>query len=468
MSTKDRKEKVSRRKFLQLTGLSAGAAALTACGVTTATPAAAPAAPAATTAPAASAPTDAPAAKSGGTTLEFWAFAEVRLGFVKELMKTEAWTKAHPDVTVNFRVFPYREMHDKLLAALTSGTGAPDLADVEISRFSQYIKGERVGFVPLNNLVAPELDNVYKAAATDPWTWKGQIYGIGNELNTVVLAYRKDIMDKLNIKTPFETWDEYIAAGQKVVADGKMKMAAVHDISWGDYHMMLQHAGSTLFNESGEYQADNEKGVLALQFLHDLVYKHKIAGIAPADAQNTWTGPAYWAAFKADQFASVWGPPWHMGAFKINAPELNGKWQAQPLPKGLGDSKPTANFGGTGTVITEQSKNVQVAWDLIRLSNLTVPGVMGDFKLRTAYPAYKPAYKDPALKAPSEYFGGQVIGEIYEKIAPELTVFRQSPLWPETTDALTRLVITPVMQDKKDPKAALTELRTEVERLKKG
>jgi ABC-type glycerol-3-phosphate transport system substrate-binding protein len=93
---------------------------------------------------------------------------------------------------------------------------------------------------------------------------------------------------------------------------------------------------------------------------------------------------------------------------------------------------------------------------------------MGDFKLRTAYPAYKPAYKDPALKAPSEYFGGQVIGEIYEKIAPELTVFRQSPLWPETTDALTRLVITPVMQDKKDPKAALTELRAEVERLKKG
>ena len=462
MNTNDsKKNKISRRKFLQMTSVTAGAAVLSACAVKTAAPAApAPAAPAAAT--------EAPAAAAGGTTLEFWAFAEDRLKFVKEMMKGDAWKKAHGDVTVNFRVLPYVEMHDKLLTTLTSGTGAPDLADVEISKFSQYIKGERVGFVPLNDMVAPELDNVYKAAATDPWTWKGQIYGIGNELNTVVLAYRKDVMDKLNIPTPFATWDDYIAAGKKVTEGGKMKMAAIHDISWGDWHMMVQHAGSTLFDDKGEYQGDNEKGVQTMEFLHDLVYKHKIAGIAPADASNTWSGPTYWAAFKADQFVSVWGPPWHMGGLIGNAPDLKGKWAAQALPKGLGDSKPTANFGGTGTMITEQSKNVAVAWDLIRMANLTVEGVMGDFKIRTAYPAYKPAYKDPALKAPSEYFGGQVIGEIYEKVAPELTVFRQSPYWPETTEALNSIVITPVMQDKKDAKTALTELRTEVERLKKA
>jgi hypothetical protein len=108
-----------------------------------------------------------------------------------------------------------------------------------------------------------------------------------------------------------------------------------------------------------------------------------------------------------------------------------------------------------------------VAWELIKLCNLTKEGVLADFKIRTAYPAYKPAYDDPALKAPSDYFAGAKIGDLYTQIAPEITPFRQSPVWPEATEAMNRVVITPVMQDKKDAKTALTELKAEVERLKK-
>jgi multiple sugar transport system substrate-binding protein len=147
-------------------------------------------------------------------------------------------------------------------------------------------------------------------------------------------------------------------------------------------------------------------------------------------------------------------------------PDQSGKWTVQALPKGLGDGKPTANFGGTGQTITEQSKNADIAWDLIKICNLTKEGVLTDFKIRTAYPAYKPAYDDPALKAPSDFFGGAKIGELYTSIAPELAPFRQSPVWPEATDAMQRIVITPVMQDKSDAKTALTALKAEVERLK--
>ena len=100
------------------------------------------------------------------------------------------------------------------------------------------------------------------------------------------------------------------------------------------------------------------------------------------------------------------------------------------------------------------------------MCNLTKEGVLTDFKIRTAYPAYKPAYEDAALKAPSEFFGGAKIGELYTQIAPELAPFRQSPVWPEATDAMERIVITPVMQDKTDGKTALGELKTEIDRLK--
>jgi arabinosaccharide transport system substrate-binding protein len=468
------RRRVSRRAFLRMAAASAGAMMLAACGGEAGEEGAAEPAPAGS--PAAGGPVGpaGPGAEPGGEavgapggeTLEFWAFTNERIGFVKEVLEMDMWKSAHPDVQVNFRVFPFDAMHDRLLASLVSGQGAPDIADVEIGRFAQFIKGERVPFVALNDRIGSEIENVYRPAATDPWTWEDQIYGVGNELNTVLFAYRKDIMDELGVTTPFETWDDVIATGKQVVEAGERKMFALHDIHFGDWYMIAQHAGTTLFDDQGNYIGDNPKSVEAMQFLHDLVHQHQIAGIAPADAQNDWFGPQYWAAFDAEQFVAVWGPPWHIGQLPNYAADQSGQWTVQPFPKGIGDSRPTANHGGTGQCITEQSQKVDLAWDLIRMCNLTREGVLADFRLRTAYPAYKPAYEDPILAEPNEYFGGAKIGEIYASVAPELPPFNQSPIWPEATEAMVRIVITPVMQDRKEAQAALTELKAEIERLR--
>jgi len=458
---------LSRRNFLRAAAAAAGATTLAACGVTTQAPGASTgaSASAATGGASPSGSAEAVGPQNASTTLEFWAFSEDRLKFVRELVGSQTWTSIRPDVAVNFRVFAYNEMHDKLLAALASGQGAPDIADVEISRFSRFIKGERVGFKPLNDRIGSEIENLYTAAATAPWSYQDQIYGLGNELNTCVLGYRKDIMDEAGITTPFETWDDVIAAG-KQISNEQRKMFAIHDLSFGDWYQIAQHAGTTMFDEQGNYQGANEKSVAAMQFLHDLVYVHQIAGIAPAEAGNDWAPPTYKAAFAAEQFIATFGAPWHFGGLFPSLPDQKGKWFAQRFPTGLGDSKPTANHGGTGMCITEQSKNEDIAWDLLKMCNLTKEGALADFRLRTAYPAYKPTYDDPALQQPSEFFGEQKIGELYASIAPDILPFQQSPVWPEATEAMGRIVITPVMQDKTDAQTALTELGTEIERLK--
>ena len=282
--------------------------------------------------------------------LRFGVLTSERLNFAENASKLPVFTDKYPNVTVNFREFPFAQMHDKLLAALVSGQGAPDVAEVEIARFSQFLKGERVPFVPLTERIGAEIENIYKPAASDPWSWGGEVYGLGNELNAVVLTYRQDILDELGVETPFETWDQVIEAGKQIAADGETKAFAIHDIHFGDWFQMAQHAGTSLFDAEGKYQGDNPLSVEALQFVHDLVHEHQIAGIAPADAQNNWFGPAYWAAFKANKFTMLYGPPWHIGGLQVNVPEQEGKWAAQRLPTGLGESRPTANFGGTGSV----------------------------------------------------------------------------------------------------------------------
>jgi arabinosaccharide transport system substrate-binding protein len=399
--------------------------------------------------------------------LEFWGFDEGRVAFAKAAYKSKEFKSKHGDVTINFRIFPYLQMHNKLLTALVSGEGAPDIADIEISRFGQFIKGDHVPLLGLKQRIGDDINDVYKPAAVEPWSWQGEIYGVGNELNTVVMAYRRDILEQAGIKLPFETWDDVIAAGQEI-STGDRKMFAIHDISFGDHYMLMQEAGTAYFDANGNYNGDDPRSVEAMQFLHDLVYKHKIAGIAPAEANDTWAPPQYLAAFRAEKFVATWGPPWHLSFFIDQVPDQSGKWDVQELPTGLGESRPTANYGGTGQAITEQSGNPEASWDLIRAANLTKAGVLFDFKARTAYPAYKPAYDDPALAKPNDYFSGAKIGRIYADIAPALPTFRQSPVWPDTTEAIQRDVITPVMNDKTDAKTALTKMKATVEDLQKN
>ncbi|HLL49248.1 MAG TPA: extracellular solute-binding protein, partial [Thermomicrobiales bacterium] len=86
-------------------------------------------------------------------TLEVWGFNRERLNFAENAAQLPVFTDKYPNVTVNFREFPFAQMHDKLLAALASGQGAPDVAEVEIGRFSQFLKGEHVPFVPLTERI---------------------------------------------------------------------------------------------------------------------------------------------------------------------------------------------------------------------------------------------------------------------------------------------------------------------------
>ena len=185
-----RRSRISRRDFLGVTAGAASALGLAAGGVQ------------ASPSPIRALPVVRSQAEA---TLEVWGFNRERLNFAQNASELPVFKDKYPNVTVNFREFPFAQMHDKLLAALVSGQGAPDIAEVEIARFSQFLKGERVPFVPLTERIGAEIDNIYKPAASDPWSWGGEIYGLGNELNAVVLTYRQDLLDELGVETPFET-----------------------------------------------------------------------------------------------------------------------------------------------------------------------------------------------------------------------------------------------------------------------
>lgn len=189
---------LSRRDFVRWSGMAAGAATLAACA-----PPAAPAGGDASAAP----------SEDMEVVVEAWAHWEQGLGWIQNAMDNYGFSEENPHITWNPVVAPFAEIHDKMLAACASGVGVPDVMRVEQGRMAAFFKGEEICFIDLTDRIGERMDDLVLGSAVDYWSWKGSVYGIGNEVNACSLAYRKGVFDEIGIETPFETWNDLMEAG---------------------------------------------------------------------------------------------------------------------------------------------------------------------------------------------------------------------------------------------------------------
>lgn len=450
MSTNDKR--LSRRQFLKLAGVTAGATALAACG-------AAGQAPAGGEAPAEGGEAQPGAPSTEEFTMTFWGFATNRNRWYGAL--AERYKEEHPNVSLDIQEISYDEMHNKVATALVAGTGAPDIADIEISRFGQYVKGERVGFVAVNDLLGADRDNLYESSALSPWSWEGKHYGIGNELNACLLFYRHDLLSEAGIEVPIETWEDFAAKGtQYVEATGKKWVSLSPTGGW-DYWWIIAQAFNGFFDDQGNPSFDNEGGVRTMQMLADWRWVDDIV-VMRAE------GDAFYGQMSAGEFATALGAPWFQGFMKDNAADLEGKWEMQLLPTFAdGSGARSGSYGGTGTCITEQSQHQDTAWDFIRYCNLTNDGVLLGFEMQNLFPTWRPAWEDERLQFEDPYFNNQKPAAFITEAAPHMPPLHNSPWWPEVTDAFSRLVMTPVLSEEtKTPvEEAMAAARAEIDQV---
>ena len=445
---------LSRRDFLRLGTYATGAAVLAAC------------------APAggqtASQATEGGAAPSGPEAVEItaWAHWEQGLDWMDNSMQNYGFKDDNPHISLNKVVQPFNEVHDKMLAACTSGVGVPDIMRVEQGRMSTFFKGEPC-FADLKELIGARMDDLVLGSAVDYWSFDGRIMGLGNEMNACSLAYRKSVFDEVGIETPFETWNDLLEAGKVLREEKDMAVISFHDLHFGDFQIMLFAAGGLIYDENGDFGGNNDLGREILAFQRDAIHTHQVADIAAVTGDSTWSPPIYWEPFRQDKIACVIGAPWHNGNLGRDdrMPEQSGEWRLQGLPGGIGDSIPTATHGGTSVSIPNQAENPEEAWQVIEFTHLT-EAVLQDWEERGIMVTYKPALEDPRLHDPWDFYGGQVTGDMYFELADHMPRIFQSPWAPEFQTAFQNIVLTPVLQDQADIDAAFAELDIELERIK--
>lgn len=307
-----------------------------------------------------------------GTHFEMWTFVELHNSFYAEMVNR--WNTANPDkqIQITFTTYPYADMHNKLKLANQSGEGAPDLCDIEIGQFPNFLQGQ-VQFYPLNDYITPYKDSLVQSRL-DIYSKDGQYYGAPTHVGATVMYYNTKILNEYGIDyTTIKTWDDYTAAGKKLAeaSGGTVKMTSV-DTGGTDWLWlaMAEYKEDWTGGDSDKanVELDSLKKMLTMQqnWLND-----GVAMVSPGGQTDLEEG---FANISDGNIASFPKALWYMSRFLNYMPEMTGQWAIAPCPVFEEGQPRSVGIGGTGTVVSNQSKNKELAAEFICYAKLSQEG----------------------------------------------------------------------------------------------
>jgi multiple sugar transport system substrate-binding protein len=263
---------------------------------------------------------------------------------------------ADSGIDVDVVAIPWDSIDEKLTTAVASGEG-PDILQIGLSKLRTF--ADAGALLPLDDLLAdhPALDpaNFPEGVAGTATSVGGEIVSVPWTSDTRVLFTRTDILAENGIDAPPATWDE-LRADAAILAqrgDGQYGYYIPQwdaplpiEMTWSNGGDVIAGDGSVDF-DTPEFQAavDLYTGLYAdgsVPTNGDFDQQQGfISGVAPMLVSGPYLGKGITDA----------------------APELDGKWQASPLPSGDGGS--VSLFAGSNLGVWFNSDQKNTALDLL-------------------------------------------------------------------------------------------------------
>lgn len=399
---------------------------------------------------------------ASGDKLQMWTFVDQHAAFFQKMM--EKWNTKNPDkkLDIEFTVLPYDDMHNKLQSALLSGQGAPDICDVEVGKFPNFLKGDPQ-LEPLDDVVAPYKDKVVKSRL-DLYGKGGKLYGFDYHVGAVVAYYNDELLSKAGIdyKT-IKTWDDFKAAGIKYnKATGKV-MGTCDTAGSTTLSLMLGELGSDYTTADGKPNINSPEMVKALTTIKDL---QNAKAIQTIDGGQPDTDPGK-AAINNGDIAVVIKAFWMMSRYTQSVPDGAGKWAVAPAPTfKVGDPRSIGD-GGTGTVVTKTAKNKQNVKEFLAWAKLSDEGEkaiwedLGFDPINTTLWTDKTVTHNPENKF-VKYFKTNPFDTLNE-IKNEIKLIKSVEAGPNVGAAMATTVLPSIFDDNKDIKSTVDAAQAQVE-----
>jgi len=323
--------------------------------------------------------------------LRFWAMG--REGeVVQEILHD--FERENPGIEILVQQIPWTAAHEKLLTAHV-GRASPDLAQLGNTWVAEFTALKALE--PLGPYL--ERSSTVDSASYFPGIWDtnvidGVVYGLPWYVDTRVLFYRKDLLERAGFTEMPKTWDGWrdaMRAVRDVAGEGKFAVFLPLN-EWPPVVILGLQAGSPLLlddaTRGGFSQPEFRR---AFSFYVDLFEE----GLAPPVA-NTEISNLY-QEFARGYFSMYISGPWNLGEFARRLPEeLQDAWATAPLPGVNGPGVSLA--GGSSLVLFRSSEHRDAAWKVIE--HLSRPDVQARFyHLCGDLPAREEAWNDTALAA---------------------------------------------------------------------
>lgn len=358
-------------------------------------------------------------------TLRLWAMG--REGeVVTELL--QGFRDEHPAIRVQVEQLPWSAAHEKLLTAF-AGDATPDIAQLGNTWLPEFVA---LGALePLDAQIAgPQgVDSRdYFEGIWDTNRIDGRVYGLPWYVDTRLLFYRRDLLQRAGHDRPAGTWagwEDQLHAIKRVVGPDKFSVL----LPLNEFEPLVALAlqtGEPLLRDGARYGNFRGAGFRRTLDFYLSLYRQ---ALAPPATSNQIAN--VWNEFARGYFSFYITGPWNIGEFRRRLPAaLQDAWATAPLP---GPDGPGASVaGGSSLALFARSQRKPEAWALV--SYLSRPDVQQHFRRLTGnLPPRRSAWADAELQADPHT---QAFREQLERVRP----VPQVPEWERIATELRVLV----------------------------
>jgi len=379
----------------------------------------------------------------------------------------EAWNeilnifkKENPDIEIVREVGPHSStaFHDMLTQKLKNRSEDVDVFLMDVIWPPEF--GAAGWAMPLDELFPEEKRNEFLEGTIIANTYNGHIYGIPLFIDSGMLFYRKDLLEKYKLPVPV-TWQEMVNTAEWIVQEEKRQGNEIYGFT-GQFKQyeglvcdmmeyILSNGGYIIDPETGKIGLEDESTINAIKFVRDNI----IGEIAPKGVL-TYQEPESLDLFIQGKavFHRNWPYAWEIS----NNPEkskIAGKVGIARLPFFAGH-KSVSTLGGWQVGISNFTKNKDAAWRFAKFLTSTRVQKILAIKAGRA-PTRKALYEDPDILKLYPHF--KKMKEVFLTAYPR----PRTPLYPAISNVLQRffskVISDPSLDIKKEARLASEEIK---------
>jgi lactose/L-arabinose transport system substrate-binding protein len=393
---------------------------------------------------------------SGEVSIWSW---NVAASSLEEVAK--GFMEANPGVTVTVEDLGNGQVFDRMLASCAAGgADLPDIVTVENHESEIFWSQFPDCFADLRELgyddaTASQFPD-FKRTELEP---NGVAYAMPWDSGPVAVFYRRDYYEAAGVDpATIQTWDDFIAAGQKIQEANPDVVMTQGDLN-GDtewFRMIANEQGCGYFSNDAASITVNGPGCVAAL---DTIKRIYDAGLMTA---ANWDEKIQ--SNNGGTVASQMYGGWYEGTVRSTSPEDQaGKWGVYRMPSVTADGAHAANLGGSALAISNTSDAKEAAYAFLQYALATNEGQVTMLKAYGLVPSLLTAVDDPYVQEPQPFWGDQAVWQTILETLPAISPSRGTPFFGDA-DGIMRTVQSQYLNGGYDSaQAALDDAATQIE-----